>query len=89
MPVMTDRKGRVKPERRSREDVTRSLSDELRLVASEIEDMTDQLVLKRKKRDRLIVKLADRDLSEREIGRMANMSGPRVNQIYHGSNGSK
>lgn len=39
----------------------------------------------RKRRDAAIIKLADRGVSERSIAVVAGMSGPRVNQIYHGT----
>lgn len=39
----------------------------------------------RKRRDATIIKLADRGVSERDIAVVAGMTGPRVNQIYHGT----
>ena len=37
-----------------------------------------------RRRNLYIVKLLDAGLTEREIGAMCNLSGPRVHQIYHG-----
>ncbi len=69
--------------RRSSEDVTRALSLKLAAEAELIEDLTLKTAAARKRRDALIVKLSDRGLSEREVGLLAKMTGPRVNQIYH------
>lgn len=54
-----------------------------------VKDLTDRTEAARKRRNDTIRKLCDRGLSEREIGSMVGMSGPRINQIYFGTNGSK
>lgn len=37
-----------------------------------------------RRRNLYIVKLLDAGMTEREIGVLCNLSGPRVHQIYHG-----
>jgi hypothetical protein len=70
---------------RLRPDVTAKLMADLRIEAESIEAFELKKAAARKRRDSLIVRIAERGVSEREIGRAAKMSGPRVNQIYHGT----
>lgn len=77
-------KSRMKPE------VTARLMAQLRDEAESIELWKLKIAAATKRRDALIVRIADRGVSEREIARSAKVTGPRVNQIYHGTgNGSK
>lgn len=71
--------------RRTSEEITRKLSADLRAEAELMENLKLQRDAAQRRRDALIVKLSDRGVSERTIGSMAKMSGPRVNQIYHGT----
>lgn len=70
-------------------DVTARMLVDLRIEAEQIEAFNLKMAAARKRRDALIVRIADRGVSETEVGRAAKLSGPRVNQIYHGTgNGS-
>lgn len=55
----------------------------------ELKDLEDRVVLKRKTRNNTIRVLCDLGVSEREVGELTGMTGPRINQIYFGTNGSR
>lgn len=70
---------------RVRPEVTARLMAQLRDEAESMELWTLKIAAARKRRDALIVKIADRGVSEREIARAGKVTSPRVNQIYHGT----
>jgi len=76
-------KSRLNPE------VTERMKAQLIREARTVKDLTDRTEAARKRRNNTIRALCDRGLSERELGEMTGMSGPRINQIYHGTNGSR
>jgi hypothetical protein len=55
----------------------------------DMQDLLDRAELKRKERNETLRRLCDYGMSEREIGELIGISGPRVNQIYFGTNGSR
>jgi hypothetical protein len=75
--------------RKTPEEVTRRMRRALRDEADQIENWKNQIALATRRRDALIVKLCDRGVSERELGRDAKVTSPRINQIYHGTSSSK
>lgn len=83
------RKAVPKNVRRLNSDVTERMKVQLISEARTVRDLTDRLDAARKRRNDTVRSLCDRGLSEREIGELAGMSGPRVNQIYFGTNGSR
>jgi hypothetical protein len=53
-------------------------------IKLEIESLTTRLDTKRAERDDLIIELIDNyGYSEREVGRLVGVAGPRVNTIYN------
>lgn len=81
--VEKDRIARLNP------DVTERLKVKLISEGRTVRDLTDRTEAARKRRNDTIRTLCDRGVSEREIGEMVGMTGPRINQIYHGTNGSR
>jgi hypothetical protein len=55
----------------------------------QMEGLLDRAELMRKQRNETIRLLCDLGLSESATGELVGISGPRVNQIYFGKNGSK
>lgn len=72
-------------QRRSKAEVTAALSEQLRVERDLIREYADKRAAAMRRRDALIEKLCDRGESERQIARDAGVTGPRVNQIYHGT----
>lgn len=81
--VAKERLARLNP------DVTERMKVRLTREGKTVQNLTDRLEAARKRRNDTIRTLCDRGVSEREIGEMVGMSGPRINQIYHGTNGSR
>lgn len=70
-------------------DVTARMKVQLTREGKTVQNLNDRLEAARKRRNDTIRQLCDRGVSEREIGELVGMTGPRINQIYHGTNGSR
>jgi hypothetical protein len=70
-------------------EVTERMKVRVIQEARTVNDLNDRLAAARKRRNDTIRALCDRGLSEREVGELTGMTGPRINQIYFGTNGSR